>query len=803
MAIEEKISAIKNLLEKYVTERVKGMTSDAMLRAVDVEGKWADFLQKWLEDYHGEEKVPHYVVRELVKHIEAITKPYNVPYVQEVTEGDWDGEAPNLTIVIPAHTHNLLGCIEVNAYRVTEGGYDLVTVDLSVDFGKNITIKSAARFSGKIEAFSSVGETPELQHRQPVYTFNGESPDDTGNITIERLSEVILEGHNDDPDAHAYIRTLITSAINAIAEHNTSPEAHEDIRDTIAGNLEEAKGYAEAYAGDLRDEAKDYTNDLLGEERAVRQETDEALTPKSKLTAVLIDAEFSDDATSVKLTLSVYNAELDSSSTSVLTVPMASGENPGAMPKEMYTSLTQALADILVLQQQGGKYIGVSFATKADLDAYVFADNNNPGDFTFVLDDETREDATTRYIISGEKTPEDTREWDFGYVINYDPVGLATTLAAGLVKGTEAVGGNGGKIFVEADGTMSVIGWDGIVTAVGDLSSLSTTAKNNLVAAINELKSSMATVAFTGSYLDLSHTPNIPPTIFTFIVDSDAALAAWANNAAGNDYTSVLIKPGTWTSSKEVNLTNAGTKTVTGMTGSKLFFTSVSGLRYITAPTSAEYWMTGVNVKLNHANASYNFNNCANLTNCTSDRNAGINFQTCTNLLNCTSSSSTGIAFGYSNCANLKDTISFCSNGFDNCTNLTSCDGKDGGIGTGYTFNNCKKMTNCTGMNAFNIFKNCTNLMSCSGINSYREDFDNCRIMSFCKGTYKDCYMHAEGTDIPVGDTAAGGWNEGGPIVDEGINADTVDGFHVLSYTPAEFNSIATKDENTLYFITL
>jgi hypothetical protein len=31
--------------------------------------------------------------------------------------------------------------------------------------------------------------------------------------------------------------------------------------------------------------------------------------------------------------------------------------------------------------------------------------------------------------------------------------------------------------------------------------------------------------------------------------------------------------------------------------------------------------------------------------------------------------------------------------------------------------------------------------------------------MFFCKGNSSGCYMHATGTDDPVGDTAAGGWN--------------------------------------------
>ena len=270
-----------------------------------------------------------------------------------------------------------------------------------------------------------------------------------------------------------------------LAAHETDTMAHASIREAID---------AEAAARASEDEG---LNDAIEDEQARAEEAEALLTPKAKLTAVLTGATFSSDATSVELTFSVYNASLDTSSDSVLTVPLVSGDNPGMMPPETYSALTQALADILALQQQGGKYIGQSFATKAALNAYVFAGNDNPGDFTFVLDDETQNDATTRYIISGTKTPTDTRSWSFGYVINYDPTGLATVAAAGLVKGTATTDGNEGKVFVETNGTMSVIGWDSLVSAVGTLSDLTTTAKNSLVAAINELKGTLDAVTFT------------------------------------------------------------------------------------------------------------------------------------------------------------------------------------------------------------------------------------------------------------------------------------------------------------------
>ena len=63
---------------------------------------------------------------------------------------------------------------------------------------------------------------------------------------------------------------------------------------------------------------------------------------------------------------------------------------------------------------------------------------------------------------------------------------------------------------------------------------------------------------------------------YTYVVDSDKTLIDWANNDrnSGQDYTSVLIKKGTWTCNKGVNLTETGTEVIVGEAGSKLVFDS-------------------------------------------------------------------------------------------------------------------------------------------------------------------------------------------------------------------------------------
>lgn len=223
----------------------------------------------------------------------------------------------------------------------------------------------------------------------------------------------------------------------------------------------------------------------------------------------------------------------------------------------------------------------------------------------------------------------------------------------------------------------------------------------------------------TAGVAQILNKPNIQPTTpeYTFIVDSDEALAAWANNAVGNDYSHVFIKKGTWTSNKEVNLTNAGTKVVVGQAGSLLAFSSQWGFSYNIRPTTTDYWMFGVNVS--SANLSLTYSNC---------------FNRCFNLTNCTGSSkSNGNAYAFldcvllTNCCGTGEAPDYCA-GFYTCKRLLNCIG--GGIGTGtkWGYYTCKVMIMCWVSGSYST-------------------------------PYNNCYMKESGTDYPVANTAEGGWN--------------------------------------------
>jgi hypothetical protein len=198
-----------------------------------------------------------------------------------------------------------------------------------------------------------------------------------------------------------------------------------------------------------------------------------ALQPnRSELASVLTGATMAADGTAVTAVYATYNAVAKTAGTLNVTIPLASDTAAGAMTKEAYGAIQAMLADIAALQQQGGRFIGVSFATYADLAAWTTPASVNVGDFTYILDDETHDDARTRYIYTETDDGQGgtVRAWEFAYIIDYDPVGLATTETPGLVLGADDTTGNAGKVYIELDGTMSVIGWDalrGDVTALG------------------------------------------------------------------------------------------------------------------------------------------------------------------------------------------------------------------------------------------------------------------------------------------------------------------------------------------------
>nr|DAF13302.1 MAG TPA: hypothetical protein [Caudoviricetes sp.] len=241
----------------------------------------------------------------------------------------------------------------------------------------------------------------------------------------------------------------------------------------------------------------------------------------------------------------------------------------------------------------------------------------------------------------------------------------------------------------------------------------------------------------------------------TYIVDSAATMTAWANNAAGNDYSSVFIKAGKYTAPSSINLHTTGTKVVIAQVGNEITFGANQGFIYNGQPSSPEFYMMGLNV-VSHGYTGAPatpgvFNNCINLINCRVYYAADVvpsnitAYANCKRLVRCFAyvlgRGTSAKVFGFFRCNDLLFCESWAevenggtsaqSNGYNQCTGMQMCSGygRTDGAGSGYGFNACRVMFGCYPAS------------------------------DSTKGTYYACYMHASGTNDSVADTAAGGYN--------------------------------------------
>lgn len=277
---------------------------------------------------------------------------------------------------------------------------------------------------------------------------------------------------------------------------------------------------------------------------------------------------------------------------------------------------------------------------------------------------------------------------------------------------------------------------DGKITStnnsIGQLESLKTTEKSNTVAAINEVYDSVQQIGSTGNTATNCEQ-------FTFVVDSNEALAEWASNdrSKSQDYTSVLIRKGEWTSSVGINLTAAGTKVVVGEAGSKLIFDPMDHCLYYDNIPDNSHYMKGLTVK--NGRGATSFLKCINLENCIALESY---FYESKNIINCTAKEFRQ-GENYFNCT---------ATSFSGCRNLSKCTAENLSSGKGgYGFRSCYNLIDCNGVGTGTIegygFESCTGVFRCKGRGS--------------TGVFKDCYAsQSKTTDYACADTPAGGFND-------------------------------------------
>lgn len=173
----------------------------------------------------------------------------------------------------------------------------------------------------------------------------------------------------------------------------------------------------------------------------------------SVVTGSTVDA----DDTSATLTEAKKNLESGATASTEIPLPIANDEQVGFMTPEQVTALAGALVAIGVLQGQTARllYTAKTDPTASEILAFVQAQGYPPEKYSaiaVVIKD-------TNHIWKYETNNNAFR--DYGL----DTITQATQELLGIVKGATA----NGKIFVEADGSMSLNGYDAITTALTNL----------------------------------------------------------------------------------------------------------------------------------------------------------------------------------------------------------------------------------------------------------------------------------------------------------------------------------------------
>lgn len=293
---------------------------------------------------------------------------------------------------------------------------------------------------------------------------------------------------------------------------------------------------------------------------------------------------------------------------------------------------------------------------------------------------------------------------------------------------------------------------------------------------------------------------------FTYIVDSDAALQNWQQGTAGYDYTSVLIKKGTWTlnlstAGHGIRLDTVGTKIVYGEPGSLIYVnytTNVNSTEYVlyntTEPTTTNIngnstgipafinqygqWVFNVSIEINDALTSNTsgsisaFRYVANLDHCSAyiHRNASTGgkashygFYYCHHLNQCQGNTSNSRQYGrpFSQCWYLTNCNSVSSAyqygaGFYGCRYLSTCTGATKNLGNygsvtdSVGFRSCYHMTSCYAYGSYNSGTalhgagcyDCYYISACQAF-GYAVGFSGCMRMT-------SCYASANTTSYPA-----------------------------------------------------
>lgn len=167
--------------------------------------------------------------------------------------------------------------------------------------------------------------------------------------------------------------------------------------------------------------------------------------------------EYQTGPTTIYNVLEKKNIFSGASSFEAIPFPIATETDAGAISAEGYAQIISNTNRISNLEQTSGsgeKRITVQ-NTKSQLLAFVLPPDAAEGDTAVVRQDESQNGYTTEYVLDA------SMQWQFLFIIN-TTTPTASQTVVGSVKGST----DAGKVFVETDATMSVVGWDALNASI-------------------------------------------------------------------------------------------------------------------------------------------------------------------------------------------------------------------------------------------------------------------------------------------------------------------------------------------------
>lgn len=414
-----------------------------------------------------------------------------------------------------------------------------------------------------------VGALPDTT---PIPSATSDLVNDSDFVSMEQLAPVATSGAYSDLVGKPTIPTVNNASLTirqngdnlAVFTANSSTNQTADITvPTAVTDLSDASDYAKktAVATDIanektaRENADTALQTAIGNEVTARKNADTALTNsvntidgainKVVMTDLAVDANGS--TTVVQLDSTKTNIKTSATTTSNLPLPVASATQAGVMNAATYQALTQNTQDINSLINGAVAVTGLPASpTQPELTA---AWKTATGLTTLINRAGIYDVTNTKYwtYYTNDTT------WHYTTGSASVTINTFTNSSEGVIKGSTTAG----QVFAENDGTGSVNGWDTLSGAVADhtskLATIASGAEVNVQADWSEVdttadsyiqnKPSLATVATSGSYNDLTNQPTIPTTVaqlsdassYYTAAETDTAIATAIGNITDYD----------------------------------------------------------------------------------------------------------------------------------------------------------------------------------------------------------------------------------------------------------------------------